>query len=415
MENQATSSCCDAQPAPQVLTPDQARERILTLVSAPDAYQQVPLKAALQRVLYTDICAPIQVPSYDNSAMDGYALHSQDLPVDNPVCLPVVGTAWAGKPFTGSLARGQCIRIMTGAKIPTGADTVIMQEQVERDGDSIRLSGTHSAGQNLRYAGEDIAQGETVLHAGHWLQPADLGLLASLGVAEVRVFRHLRVALLSTGDELRSPGEALSEGAIYDSNRYSLYALLQQLGVEILDLGIIHDQPLAIRQALQIAAAQADAVISSGGVSVGDADFVQQILSELGQIAFWKVAMKPGHPLAFGTLGGAKFFGLPGNPVSAMVTFAQFVRPALQRMMGCQPPAPVRLQAVCSEALRKRPGRVEFQRGIVAHEQGVLSVRLAGAQGSHLLTSMSKANCFIVLPQQSEGVAVGERVEIELF
>ncbi len=410
-----TTSCCDSQPAADTLTVEQAQQRMLAAVAPLTAYQQIPLRDALDRVLYHDVQSPMPVPSHDNSAMDGYALHSDDLPKDKPVSLPIVGTSWAGKPFHGELQAGQCIRIMTGAKIPSGVDTVVMQEQVERDGDHIRLSGQHKAGQNVRYVGEEIAVGDTVLSAGQHLKPADIGLLASLGIAEVRVFRRLRVAFFSSGDELRSLGEVLGEGDIYDSNRYSLHAMLTRLGIDIIDMGIIPDQRDAVRDAFRMAAANADALISSGGVSVGDADFIKQTLEEMGEVNFWKVAMKPGHPLAFGTLGSTQFFGLPGNPVSAMVTFYQFVQPALQRMMGQTPQPPLRLQAICADRLQKKPGRLEFQRGIVRHDSGALKVYLSGAQGSHRLTSMSRANCFIVLPQDSSGAAIGETVEVELF
>ncbi len=411
----SNTSCCDTAPAASTLTPQQARQRILERVSVVDAYQQIPLRDALNRTLYRDIISPLNVPSYDNSAMDGYALHSRDLPIDSPVDLSIIGTSWAGKPFDGRLQAGQCVRIMTGAQMPSGADTVIMQERVTRQDKHIQLEGEHQAQQNVRYAGEEITQGDTVLKAGHYLQPADIGLLATLGVAEIPVFRRLRVAFFSTGDELRSLGEPLEAGQIYDSNRYSLHALLTQLNVDILDLGIIRDTPEAIRQAFQTASQQADVLLTSGGVSVGDADYVKQTLEELGQVDFWKVAMKPGHPLAFGTLGKAQFFGLPGNPVSAMVTFYQFVHPALQRMMGRTPSAPLRLQAVTTDTLKKRPGRVEFQRGIAFNQNGTLSVRSTGSQGSHRLTSMNQANCFIVLGQDSSGAQTGDTVEIELL
>jgi len=415
MNNSSSTSCCDTQPAPHVLTVEQAKQRILDATTPLTAYQQIPLRNALNRVLFTDIRSPMPVPGYDNSAMDGYALCNNNSTTQEAVSLPVVGTSWAGKPFDGKLQAGQCIRIMTGAKMPAGADTVIMQEHVERNGDNIHFTRQPTTGQNVRYAGEDIAVGDTVLSAGQALKPADLGLLASLGIAEVRVFRRLRVAFFSTGDELRSLGEVLNEGEIYDSNRYTLHAMLSRLGVEIIDMGVIHDKREAVRQAFQTAAANADALITSGGVSVGDADFVKQTLEELGQVDFWKIAMKPGHPLAFGKLGSTQFFGLPGNPVSAMVTFYQFVQPALQCMMGQSPQAALRLTAICEADLRKRPGRQEFQRGQLYRENGKLKVYPTGAQGSHILTSMSKANCFIVLPQDSSGIATGETVEVELF
>ncbi|MGH8625632.1 MAG: molybdopterin molybdotransferase MoeA [Gammaproteobacteria bacterium] len=400
----------------QALSCEEALKRILNDVAPVDGLERLHIKAALGRIMGEDVQARINVPPHTNSAMDGYALRSQDLPVEGETSLGVAGTAWAGRPFCGNLNPGECVRIFTGAPMPKGTETVIIQEQVQRDGDTIRLAGSFTAGQNVRAAGEDIALGQTVLSAGRRLTPADLGLLASVGVGEVSVRRRPRVAYFSTGDELRSVGETLSEGAIYDSNRYVLHGVLSRLGVEILDLGVVRDTPEAIHAAMGQAARIADAVISSGGVSVGEADHVTDALCALGRVAFWKVAMKPGRPLAFGRVGGAVFFGLPGNPVSVMVTFYQFVQPALRRMMGESDFSPLTIKVRCASKLKKRPGRVEFQRGrLVRDEQGDLQVYSTGSQGSAILSSMSQANCFIVLALESGQVAPGAMVGVQPF
>lgn len=400
----------------QALSCEEALKRILNDVAPVDGLERLHIKAALGRIMGEDVQARINVPPHTNSAMDGYALRSQDLPAEGETRLGVAGTAWAGHPFCGNLNPGECVRIFTGAPMPKGTDTVIIQEQVQRDGDTIRLAGSFSAGQNVRAAGEDIVLGQTVLSTGRRLTPADLGLLASVGVGEVSVRRRPRVAYFSTGDELRSVGETLNEGAIYDSNRYSLHGVLSRLGVEILDLGVVRDTPEAIHAAMGQAARIADAVISSGGVSVGEADHVTDALCALGRVAFWKVAMKPGRPLAFGRVGGAVFFGLPGNPVSVMVTFYQFVQPALRRMMGESDFSPLTIKVRCASKLKKRPGRVEFQRGrLVRDEQGDLQVYSTGSQGSAILSSMSQANCFIVLALESGQVAPGAMVDVQPF
>ncbi|MGH8657500.1 MAG: molybdopterin molybdotransferase MoeA [Gammaproteobacteria bacterium] len=400
----------------QALSCEEALKRILSDVAPVDGFERVHIKAALGRIVGEGVQARINVPPHTNSAMDGYALRSQDLPAEGEISLEVAGTAWAGRPFGGDLNPGECVRIFTGAALPKGTDTVIIQEHVQRDGNKIRFAGAFPAGQNVRAAGEDIASGQTVLSAGRRLTPADLGLLASVGVGEVSVRRRPRVAYFSTGDELRSVGEPLSEGAIYDSNRYTLHGVLTRLGVEILDLGVVRDTLEAIRGALGQAAQIADAVISSGGVSVGEADHVTDALGALGRVSFWKVAMKPGRPLAFGKVGGAVFWGLPGNPVSVMVTFYQFVQPALRRMMGESDISPLTIKARCASKLKKRPGRVEFQRGrLLRDEQGDLMVYSTGSQGSAILSSMSQANCFIVLALESGQVAPGTMVDVQPF
>ncbi|MDH5359737.1 MAG: molybdopterin molybdotransferase MoeA [Gammaproteobacteria bacterium] len=401
---------------PNSLTVDQARNKIHESISAVDGIESVAIRSSLGRTLASPILSPIDVPSHTNSAMDGYAVNSHDLPATGHKTLSVCGTAFAGHPLELELSAGQCARIMTGAMLPAGTDTIIMQEHVERDGDSITIDGRNKAGQHVRQAGEDLATGQTVLEAGRLITPADLGLMASLGIAEVQVRRRLRVAFFSTGDELRSIGQPLETGQIYDSNRYTLYGALTSLGVDILDMGVIPDDRQLIEQAFEHAAENADAMITTGGVSVGEADFVKETLDKLGQVGFWKISMKPGRPLSFGKVGKANFFGLPGNPVSAMVTFYQIVLPALNAMMGKSDVEAITIQARCISPLKKSAGRVEFQRGILEQDaQGQMVVRSTGHQGSHILRSMSQANCFIILPLESPGTAVDEMVTVQPF
>lgn len=378
--------------------------------------EHLALRTTLGRILAEDVVSPIDVPSHTNSAMDGYALRGTDLAQDGVNVLRCVGTALAGAPFPGRAGPRECVRIMTGAPLPAGTDTVVMQEQATREGDRVRVAGRHHRGENVRQAGEDLSQGETVLQTGRRLTAADLGMLASLGRAELSVFRRPRVAFFSTGDELRSIGEPLAEGDVYDSNRYSLYGMLIRDGVELRDLGVVRDDPQRTREGLRDAAAGSDVVITSGGVSVGEADYIKDVLTELGEVDFWKIAMKPGRPLTFGRIGEAWFFGLPGNPVSVMVTYYQFVRPALRQLMGETDTAPLILPARCASRLRKRPGRTEFQRGILSTGQdGGLEVSKTGAQGSGVLRSMSLANCFILLPEDSTGAEPGEMVNVQPF
>lgn len=406
---------CDAD-SPRLLPVAEAKRRILAQVAPVAGTERLAIRDALGRVLAEDIAATMSVPPHANSAMDGYALRGDDLPASGERVLRVTGRALAGAPFGGRVGPGQCVRIMTGAVMPEGADTVIMQEHVARQGDDIRLGQGHRPGDNVRAAGEDMRAGQTVLGAGHLMMPGELGLLASLGIAEVTVRRRPRVAFFSTGDELRGVGQPLEPGQIYDSNRYTLYGMLQRLGVEALDLGVVEDRREALRTAFHDAAAVADVVITSGGVSVGEADYVKQTLDELGQVGFWRIAMKPGKPLAVGRLGAAHFFGLPGNPVSVMVTFCQFVRPALQRLMGRSEAPDLTLRVPCTTDLHKQPGRLEYQRGVLHYDAtGGLVVATTGGQDSHLLTSMSRANCFIVFPAESTGAAAGELVEVQPF
>ncbi|BAZ94822.1 molybdopterin biosynthesis protein MoeA [Thiohalobacter thiocyanaticus] len=405
-----------AAPEQKLLPVAEARSRILDAVAPIEGDEMLPLRSALGRILAEPVRAGIDVPAFANSAMDGYAVRGADLAADTACAFELIGQAMAGTPFDGSVGPGQAVRIMTGAVIPEGADTVIMQEQVKVDGRRVRIGPGQKAGANVRHAGEDIRAGETVLEAGIRLLPPQLGVIASLGQAEVRVRRRLRVAFFSTGDELVGLGQPLGPGRIYDSNRYTLHAMLTRLGAEVIDLGVIPDSRDAVRMAFADAAAQADAVITSGGVSVGEADYVKETLEAMGEIDFWRIAMKPGKPLAIGRLGAARFFGLPGNPVSVMATFYQFTQPALEKMMGTTPAPPPLLQARVAVALKKSPGRLEFQRGFMeATANGELHVRPTGGQGSHLMTSMSRANCFIILPAESGGAEAGAMVQIQPF
>lgn len=408
---------CEDELNTGLLSVAEAQARILDGVTAVTETETLPVRAALGRVLAEDVSSPIDVPSHTNSAMDGYAVRAADLPADGVAEFPVPGTSWAGRPWLTPIEPGQAVQIMTGGMMPEGADTVIMQEQVEREGDTVRIGTGHKPGQNVRAAGEDITTGATVFTAGKRLTSADIGVLASLGFAEVSVYRRPRVAFFSTGDELRGVGEPLGPGEIYDSNRYTLFAMLKRLDVEINDLGVVRDQRELIEQAFREAAASADAIITSGGVSVGEADFVKETLEALGSMSFWKIAMKPGRPVTYGHIDNAVFFGLPGNPVSVMVTFFQFVRAALLRMSGEVNPQPVyTVFARTTTALRKRPGRYEFQRGVLQQSApGEFTVRSAGAQGSGILRSMSEANCFIMLEPDQAGIEAGQPVLVQPF
>ena len=401
---------------PKSLSADAALEQIKSGAARIKGIEKIAIREALNRILAEDIRSHINVPTGTNSAMDGYAVNSGDIPSSGSAELHVPGTAWAGKPYDGKLTAGSCVRIMTGAIMPDGADTVIIQEDVQVTGSGIMIDDATRKGDNVRQAGEDIAAGDLILTRGRRLNPADIGLIASLGIAEVCVVRRLRVAFFSTGDELRSIGETLSDGAIYDSNRYTLYGMLERMGADIIDMGVIKDDRDALEEAFSIAAANADVLITSGGVSVGEADYIKEILAKLGKVDFWKVAIKPGRPLAFGQVGNALFFGLPGNPVSVMVTFYEFVQPALRKMIGEDDAGVLSLKARCDSKLKKRPGRVEYQRGILQKdEDGDLVVVKTGAQGSGILRSMSQANCFIILPIASSGVEPGEFVDIQPF
>ena len=412
----ATQVSCADPFDPASLQADDARRRMLDAVTPVAGVERVALRSALGRVLAQDVQSRLNVPAHTNSAMDGYAVFGDDVADEGIKTLTVVGSAFAGRPYAGTVAAGECVRIMTGAVMPGKTDTIVIQEQVEQHGEQIRLNGGARRGDNVRNAGEDIAVGDTVLPVGHRISPADLGLLGSLGFPEVSVYRKLRVAFFSTGDELRSLGEPLGEGEIYDSNRYTLFGMLTRLGVEIIDLGVVRDTPGDVRKAFEDAASCADAIISSGGVSVGEADYVKEILQEIGQIQFWKVAMKPGRPLAFGRVHNACFFGLPGNPVAVMVTFYQFVQPALRRMAGDNAETEPLMRATCHSKLKKKPGRIEYQRGVIERTaEGSLVVHKTGAQGSGILRSMSTANCFIILPDDAETIEPGMEVDVQPF
>jgi molybdopterin molybdotransferase len=394
----------------------QARQTMLESVSPVSAWESVALRDALGRVLDRDVIAPFDVPAHDNCAMDGYALRTADVAASGRTRLAVVGTALAGKAFSGSVGAGQAVRVMTGAVLPRGADVVVPQEAAQADGDTLEIAAGLRVGQHIRRAGEDLAQGQPALRAGRRVGAAELGLLASLGIAEVGVRRRLRVAILSTGDEVASVGRTLAPGQIYDSNRYTLTAALQRLDVELLDLGVVRDDPALLEQAFLNAAASADAVITSGGVSVGEADFVKQLMARLGAVHFWKIAIKPGRPMAFGRIGNAWLFGLPGNPVAVLVSYHQLVVDVLQRLAGVDP-LPVRplLTAPCSAPIRKGKGRTEFVRGVLFEDGGVWKVRPGEHQGSGVLRSMAEANCFIVLPEEQGNVAAGDPVQVQPF
>ena len=404
---------------PNALPVSKANEVIRSFVTPVAGVEKLPVRAALGRVLAKDIVSPINVPSHDNSAMDGYAVRSDDLGAGEPVTLTEIGTAYAGREFSGEVKRGQCVRVMTGAVMPKNTDTVIIQEAVTVAGNRISIPPGQDRGQNRRLAGEDLAKGKSALKAGRLLRPADLGLLASLGFGTVSVRRKLKVAFFSTGDELVSVGKKLKAGEVYDSNRYTLWGMLERLGCDVIDLGVVRDDPKKLEAAFRKAAAGADAVVTSGGVSVGEADFTKQMMAKLGEVAFWKIAMRPGRPMAFGRIRGrgksAYLFGLPGNPVAVMVTFYHFVRGALLHMAGRSDTELPLLRAKSQTAMRKKPGRTEYQRGILELKDGEWTVRLTGAQGSGILRSMSEANCFVVLGHEQGSVAAGDYVEVMLM
>ena len=398
-------------------TLEQALSRISAEITAVEGFETVATRDALDRVLYAPIRSTLDVPAHTNSAMDGYALVGAQLPAEGERGFNVIGTAWAGRPFDGAPGDGECVRIMTGAPVPAGADTVVMQEQVRREGDVAFVGAGHKPGQNVRMAGEDLKAGDEALQAGALLRPAHLGLIASLGIGEVRVRRRPRVAFFSTGDELASIGQPLGPGQIYDSNRYTIYGMLRRLGVEVVDLGVVRDRKEDLEQAFQLAAAQADAIVTSGGVSVGEADFVTETLDKIGEVGFWTVAIKPGRPIAFGRVNGKLFFGLPGNPVSVMVTFYQLVQPALRILSGlAAPEAPALVTAILESRLKKKPGRREFQRGVLSMgPDGAYRVTATSRQGSGILRSMAHANCFIVLSEDAGTTESGAEVLVQPF
>lgn len=412
-------SCTDTN-EPQVLSVTAARQAILSQITPLQGSEKLALRDCLNRTLAEKIVSSINVPGHTNSAMDGYAVSSADLPHSGAKSLQIMGTAYAGKPYSSRCHQGQCIRIMTGAVMPDGTDTVIIQEHVSRFEDTITIDNQHMTGQNIRQVGEDIAMGSVVIARGKTITPADIGIISSLGIGEAYVTRRPRVAFFSTGDELRCIGDGsnkpLSNGEIYDSNRYSLYGMLQQLNVDIIDMGVVGDDELSIKNAFTQASNMADIIITSGGVSVGEADFIKPVLEKIGHINFWKIAMKPGRPLTFGSVDKSLFFGLPGNPVSVMVTFYQFVQPAIRYLESGKTHAPFTLKVTCSTKLHKRSGRFEFQRGILSQSSdGNLSVAKTGVQGSGVLSSMSLANCFILLDEENNGIEAGDTVTVQPF
>ncbi len=407
---------CNDEFDPNSLSFEQALQRIKESIKPIKGKKNVTIREAAGHILAEDVTSPLDIPPFVNSAMDGYAINAADIPASGDATLSVIGKSFAGAPFNGAVKKGEAVRIMTGAVVPDGADTVIMQEHADVDGNNIKISGEHKARQNVRHPGDDFFTGDVIIKAGERLSPAKLGLLASVGVTEFKVIRKPIVAFFSTGDELKGVGQTLQPGDIFDSNRYILFGMLQKMGVECIDMGVVPDIKQEIELTLQEAANIADLVITSGGASVGEADFIKLILDEIGEVGFWKIAMKPGKPLAFGHINNSVFFGLPGNPVSAMATFYQFVQPSLRLLEGEALADPVRLKAKCVAKLKKRPGRKDFQRGIMSsNEQGELIVDTTGMQGSHMLSSMAKANCFIVLDRESGDIEAGEIVEVQPF
>jgi len=407
----ATNPSCMDDYDPNAMSVNQARQFIQQFLSPVSATEILPIRESLGRVLSADIISPNNVPNYNNSAMDGFAFkYSEGVKI-----IKIIGTAFAGKPFNGEIKAGECVKIMTGAILPAGADSVVMQEHVVIKGESITLLRDIKPGANVRMAGEDLSLGQVVLARGHLMRPADLGLVASLGIGEVSAYKKVKVAFFSTGDELIGIGKPLAEGQIYDSNRYTLFGMLSRLKVDILDLGAVPDDPKRLEATLLEAANEHNVVITSGGVSVGEADHMKALLAQHGQVLFWKINMKPGRPLAYGKIGNAHYFGLPGNPVATMVTFYQFVREAIITLMGATYQQPPLFRVECTEPIKKATGRTEFQRGLLYDVDGVWKVKPTGAQGSAILSSMSQANCFIVLDESTGNLDAGASVQVQLL
>jgi len=404
--------CGDLTPQ-GMLSVTEGRERILGHIVPIEHFQSVDLKAALGQIVAHDILSPVNVPQHTNSAMDGYAIRGDDLDCES---YDVVAHVMAGHSYDLPLEKGQAVRIMTGAAVPACADTVVMREQAQQTENVVRFDLTMSAihpGQNVRQAGEDLALGQTAVAAGNKITAPELGMIASLGIEQVSVQKPVRVAIFSTGDEVQAPGEMQKNNCIYDSNRYTLHAMLTQAGCEVIDLGIIEDSEAALEATLQQGSEQADLILSSGGVSVGDADYIKTVLDKLGQINFWRINMRPGRPLAFGQINDTPFFGLPGNPVAVMVVFLQFVEPAIRKLQGMSNWQPQVFKAAASERFRSRPDRTEYTRGIFSFDaNGRLSVKSTGQQGSGILRSMSEANCLVeILPEQASA-EIGDQVRV---
>ena len=405
-----------SQESPPLLSIDAALARIKDAITPVAGSEKVVLKNALGRVLSESVYSPINSPHDRNSAMDGYAFSSKDINHDQPFTLSLVGTSWAGRPFNGLLQSGQCIRIFTGAVLPAQADSVIMQELVQATGQTIHFPANTPSRQYIREIGEDIKQGSSLCVHPKKLNAIDLGLLASAGIYELPVKRTVRIAFLSTGDELAAIGQPLESGKTYDSNRYVLSGLLTDTSYSITDLGVMADNKHLLENSLIEAAKNHDVIITTGGVSVGEADHIKEILDRCGEVNFWKIASKPGKPLAFGKIGSCYFFGLPGNPVSVIVTFQYIVAPALKQLSGAPDTKPLQLTATCTSALKKSPGRQEFQRGILTQDpNGEFIVASSGKQGSNILSSISRANCYIVLPTECTGVKAGDKVKVDLM
>ncbi|MCX8098734.1 MAG: molybdopterin molybdotransferase MoeA [Casimicrobiaceae bacterium] len=404
----------DSDYDPSAMSVERARDYIARVLEPLTDFERVPIRSALGRVLARDIVSPIDVPGHDNSGFDGWAFRHADLA--HTTLFKPVGKSFAGKPYLSPVGPGECVRIFTGAVMPPGCDTVAPQEKVQETDQGVVIGPDYKPGQNRRLAGEDLKAGAVALARGKLITPSALGLMASLGIAEIDVYRKLRVAFFSTGDELKTIGSPLGPGEIYDSNRYTLWGLITQAGCEPIDLGNFVDTPEAIRAAFERAASCADVIITSGGVSVGEADFIKPMLNELGEVLFWKIAMKPGRPLAYGRIGRAHFFGLPGNPVAVVVTFCQFVRGALAILQGRTDfSLPPTVQATLTNRIKKLPGRTEFQRGVLTRGAGGYEVRTTGDQGSGILSSMTQANCFIVLDAEVGNVEPGTKVEVQMF
>jgi molybdopterin molybdotransferase len=399
-----------------LLSLEAALNRIIKAILPVSGSESVSLSDAMGRVLADDVCSPINLPSDRNAAMDGYALASADFDGNREFTLNLAGTSWAGKPFEGKLERGCCVRIFTGAVVPDGADSVIMQEHTAASGGKVRFEAGAKPYENVRKAGEEIQQGCKLCQQGKKLSAADIGLLAAAGIGSVKVHRMLNIAFFSTGDELTPIGQPLGAGQIYDSNRYALAALLSDPCYHRLDLGVIPDDIEQLQNSIKQAAGNNDVIISTGGASVGEADYIKEVLQNLGEISVWKIAVKPGKPLIFGKIGACYYFGLPGNPVSMMVTFQQIVAPALNHLSGAMPEKSLRISALCTTPLKKTPGREEFQRGILTQDnEGNFYVESTGSQGSHMLSSVSRGNCYIVLPVENSGVKTGEKVMVEPY
>jgi molybdopterin molybdotransferase len=406
---------CSQESRP-LLSIDDALDRIKAAVSPVSGIEKAALKNALGRVLAESVYSPINIPHDRNAAMDGYAFASGDRVDEQAFTLVLAGTSWAGRPFQGQLQPGQCVRIFTGAVVPEQADSVVMQEHVQVQGQAIHFPADTRAQQNIREIGEDVKQGACLIAGPKMLTAVDLGLLASAGIDEVTVKRQLKIAYFSTGDELTSLGQPLEPGKIYDSNRTILGGLLADPGYSVADLGVIPDNKQLLEDSFVKASKHYDVIITTGGASVGEADYVKEILQKSGEVNFWKLAIKPGKPLAFGKIGQCYFFGLPGNPVAVVVTFQQMVAPALRQLSGTRFVKPLRFAATCTTALKKAPGRQEYQRGILSQdERGEFFVASAGQQGSHILSSMSQSGCYIILPEECKGVQAGDRVTVEPF